>query len=143
VDHKKKDYVAGPPGLLAEVADSSRSIDLPAKHNDYARYGVLEYLVVCLREARLRWFDLQTNQELFPPADGVFRIRAFPGLWINGEALLAKDYRRLMAILEQGLATSEHDTFVRRLAATFGSGEGRSLSRSKSRKSKKRKDSST
>jgi hypothetical protein len=64
----------------------------------------------------LRWFDLRADQELQPDADGVFRLRTFPGLWIHGEALLAKD-RRLMATLEQGLATPEHAAFVNRLAA--------------------------
>ena len=112
------DYVAGPPELIAEIAHSSRAIDLHAKRDDYTRYGVREYLVVCLRERRLRWFDLRANQELLPDADGVFRIHAFPGLWVHGEGLLAKDYRRVMATLEQGLATAEHAAFVRRLAAT-------------------------
>jgi Uma2 family endonuclease len=111
------DYVAGPPELIAEIAHSSRAIDLHAKRDDYARHGVLEYLVVCLRERQLRWFDLQANQERLPDADGIFRIRTFPGLWIHGEALLARDYPRLMAALEQGLATPEHAAFVRRLAA--------------------------
>ncbi len=81
------DYVSGPPELLAEIALSSRSIDLHAKRDDYSRYGVLEYLVVCLRERQLRWFDLRTDTELQADADGVFRIHSFPGLWIHGEAL--------------------------------------------------------
>jgi hypothetical protein len=136
----KKDYVAGAPELLAEIAHSSRSIDLHAKREDYARYGVLEYLVVCLREAQLRWFDLRANQELLPEADGVFRIRVFPGLWIHGEALLAKDYRRLMATLEQGLATAEHDAFVGRLATRFRSPERQSRSGKKNRKPARRKE---
>jgi Uma2 family endonuclease len=132
----RNDYVAGAPELLAEIAHSSRSIDLHAKREDYARYGVLEYLVVCLREAQLRWFDLRANQELLPEADGVFRVRAFPGLWIHGEALLAKDYRCLMATLEQGLATAEHGAFVRRLA-TFQSAEAQAVARTKKRKPKR------
>ena len=111
------DYVAGAPELLSEIAHSSRAIDLHAKRDDYARYGVLEYLVVCLRERRLRWFDLRANQELSPDADGVFRMRAFPGLWVHAEALFAQDFRRLMTTLEQGLATAEHTAFVSRLAA--------------------------
>jgi len=111
------DYVAGAPELHAEIALTSRSIDLNQKRVDYARYGVLEYLVVCVREKLLRWFDLRADQELQPDADGVFRIRVFPGLWIHGEALFAKDYQRLMATLGQGLATAEHSAFVVRLAA--------------------------
>jgi Uma2 family endonuclease len=116
----KEEYVAGPPELLTEIAHSSHAIDLHAKREDYARYGVLEYLVVCLRERQLRWFDLRADQELLPEADGIIRIHTFPGLWIHGEALLSKDYHRLMATLEQGLAGAEHAAFARRLAASRG-----------------------
>ena len=111
------DYVVGSTELMAEIAVSSRSIDLHAKKDDYARYGVLEYLVLCLRERRLHWFDLRANKELSPDADGVLRIRCFPGLWIHAAAQLARDARRMMATLEQGLATPEHAAFVRQLAA--------------------------
>src|SRR5262249_42506054 len=91
------DYVAGAPELTAETATSSQPMDLNGKQLDYARYGVREYLVVCLREGRLRWFDLPADEELHPDHDGVYRVRVFPGLWIHGEALLAKDYGPLMA----------------------------------------------
>jgi Uma2 family endonuclease len=112
------EYVDGPPELVAEVAHSSRSIDLNAKRDDYARYGVLEYLVLNLAAHRLHWLDLQSAQELSPDPDGVVRLRCFPGLWIHAEALLAKDFDRLIATLQQGLASPEHAEFVRRLANT-------------------------
>jgi hypothetical protein len=54
---------------------------------------------------------------LHPDRDGVYRVRVFPGLWIHGAALLAKDYERLMATLQQGLATPEHAEFIARVAA--------------------------
>jgi Uma2 family endonuclease len=111
------DYIEGAPELVAELAHSSRSIDLNAKRDDYARYGVLEYLVVNLADRRLHWLDLRSGQELSPDGDGVVRVRCFPGLWIHAEALLAKDYAQLMATLQQGLATPEHSEFVRRLEA--------------------------
>lgn len=109
------DYVLGPPELVTEIALSSRSIDLHFKYDDYARYGVLEYLVVLVKEKNLCWFDLAQKRELQPDADGVYRIRTFPGLWIDGAALLAGDYARLMAALQAGLATPEHEQFVRRM----------------------------
>jgi Uma2 family endonuclease len=112
------DYVAGAPEWIAEITHNSRSIDLHAKQTDYARYGVQEYLVVCLQEQRLRWFDLRTNDELLPDAAGVYRMRAFPGLWVHGPALLAKDYDHLMRTLEQGLAAPEHAAFVQRLTGS-------------------------
>ena len=111
------DYVEGAPELVAEVAHTSHAIDLHAKRADYARYGVLEYLVATLRDRRLRWFDVQAGQELSADPDGVVRLRTFPGLWVHVEALFAEDYDRLMATLTQGLATPEHAAFVARLAA--------------------------
>jgi Uma2 family endonuclease len=111
------DYVVGPPELIAEVAHSSRAIDLHAKKDDYARYGVHEYLVVSLRERRLHWFDLRAGRELDPPADGIVRLAAAPGLWVDAAALFASDHARLTAALERGLATPEHAAFVRRLTA--------------------------
>ncbi len=109
------DYVTGAPELLTEIANSSRSIDLHAKKDDYARYGVCEYLVLCVREQQLRWFDLRAGSELTADADGIVRIRSFPGLWIDVAALLRED-RRLLTMLEQGLATPEHAAFVQALA---------------------------
>ena len=139
----KEEYVAGPPELLAEITHSSHAIDLHAKREDYARYGVLEYLVVCLRERQLRWFDLRANQELLPKADGIVRIHTFPGLWIHGEALLAKDDRRLIDTLEQGLATAEHAAFVRRLAAFRSAEKRRAATESKKPKPRRGKGKST
>jgi Uma2 family endonuclease len=131
------DYVAGAPELLTEIAHSSRAIDLHAKRDDYARYGVREYLVLCLRERQLRWFDLRADRELAADADGIIRVRCFPGLWIDVEALLNKD-PRLMIVLQQGLATPEHADFVRALAAAGrrkkpGSRQGRGRSRPRDR----------
>jgi len=111
------DYVEGAPELVIEIALSSRAIDLHAKRDDYHRYGVLEYLVVCLKEGELHWFDLRADRELNPDADGILRIRSFPGLWIDRRALLADDHARLLRTLEQGLITPEHAEFVRLLAA--------------------------
>ena len=117
------DYVEGAPELIAEIAHSSRAIDLHGKRDDYARYGVREYLVLCLRERQLRWFDLAANRELQADADGVFRMHALPGLWIHGEALLARDHRRLTATLNQGLTTPEHAAFAVRLSSHGAAGQ--------------------
>ena len=116
------DYVDGAPELIIEVALSSRAIDLHGKYDDYRRYGVAEYLVVCLEESELHWFDLRGNQELSADDDGVLRVRTFPGLWIHSGALLAKNHAKLMAELEKGLATGEHAGFIQRLAAAHSKG---------------------
>jgi Uma2 family endonuclease len=116
------DYVAGPPELIAEIAHSSRALDLHAKRDDYRRYGVREYLVLCLQERQIRWFDLSADAELGPDEAGLCKMETFPGLWIDVEALLAKDHARMMTTLEAGLASEEHAKFVKRLAAALGPG---------------------
>ncbi|HEY9871378.1 MAG TPA: Uma2 family endonuclease, partial [Candidatus Obscuribacterales bacterium] len=112
----KGPYVAGPPELIAEVALSSRSIDLHLKRQRYERSGVVEYLVVCLQPAQIRWFVFPCAGELSPD-EGVFRSRAFPGLWVHADALLNSDYHKVMRVLNEGLSAPEHAEFVARLAA--------------------------
>jgi hypothetical protein len=60
---------------------------------------------------------LASGTELQPDAAGIYRVKTFPGLWINGPALLAQSYSQLIEMLEQGLATPEHAAFVGELAA--------------------------
>ena len=112
----KNGYIEGPPELVLEIALSSRAIDLNAKRRQYARYGVRENVVHCVKEQQLRWFDLAANKELQPDSAGIYRINVFPGLWINGPALIAHNYAQLMETAEQGLATPEHAAFVEQLA---------------------------
>ena len=88
------DFLEGPPELLIEVAYGYHSIDLHAKKDDYARYGVREYVVPCLAERHLRWFDLAHDRELHADEDSIARITTFPGLWIDVDALFAEDGRR-------------------------------------------------
>ncbi len=110
-------YILGAPELIVEIAASSRAIDLHRKRDDYTRHGVCEYLVATVREGELRWFDLSAGRELAPEADGIYRLRVFPGLWVHAEGLFADNYHQLMETLSQGLATPEHAAFVQRLAA--------------------------
>lgn len=110
-------YVAGAPEFVVEVALSSYAIDLHDKKHLYARYGVREYLVHCVKERQLRWFDLAAGVEKSADAAGLCRAATFPGLWIDGPALLEHNYGRLMATLQSGLASAEHAAFVGELAA--------------------------
>ena len=111
------DYVAGPPELMAEVAHSSRDIDLGQKRSDYEQAGVLEYLVLCVVEQQLRWFHFPSGRELKPNRQGIWKSQVFPGLWIDGRALLACDSNRLLEVVQQGLASPGHVRFVKRLQA--------------------------
>lgn len=112
----EKDYIIGPPEFITEVALSSRAVDLHSKKRKYTQYGVREYFVWCVKENELRWFDLAIGSELQPDTNSVYRMQSFPGLWINGPALLAHDYDSLMETIEAGLATPEHAAFVEELA---------------------------
>ena len=102
-----------------EVASSSASIDLHAKHRDYEQAGVLEYVVVVVRQGVIRWFMLQhgTYQDMSTDADGMYRSKVFPGLWLHADALLRLDGVQVMQALQQGLATPEHAAFVQHLQA--------------------------
>jgi Uma2 family endonuclease len=103
--------------LIVEVASSSASIDLHAKRRDYERAGVLEYVVVVLRQRLVRWFVLPAGAyaDMAADTDGIFRSRVFPGLWLHADALLRLDGAQVMEVLQQGLAAPEHTAFVQQL----------------------------
>jgi hypothetical protein len=104
--------------LIVEVAYSSEAIDLGAKRRDYERAGVREYVVLCVREGELRAFDPAASRELAVDSDGIYRSKAFPGLWIDAAAVLAGDAARLLRVANEGLKSKEHRAFVRRLQMT-------------------------
>jgi hypothetical protein len=79
---------------------------------------VLEYLVVCVADQELHWFDFRSGDLITANRQGIFCSRVFPGLWIDGPALLARDSKKLIAALERGLASREHAAFVKRLQAS-------------------------
>ncbi len=107
-------FVGGAPELIVEVADSSRAIDLGDKLAEYEKAGALEYVVFGLDPDEVFWHVRQENRlvRVEPDADGLFRSRAFPGLWLDPTALFEDNGLGLMATLERGLATAEHADFV-------------------------------
>ncbi len=111
------DYVEGAPELIAEIAASSASYDLNAKLNVYRRNGVQEYIVWQMYENRLDWFSLQEGRyvSLQPDETGVIRSSVFPGLWLAVNALREGDLAQVLAVLQQGIQTVDHQTFVERL----------------------------
>jgi len=74
-------------------------------------------LVVSIEEQELHWFSFKPKKLIAPDKAGIYRSRFFPGLWIDGPALLARDSNRLLKVVEQGLASTEHAAFVERLQA--------------------------
>jgi hypothetical protein len=111
------DYVEGPAELMAEVAYSTRAIDMNQKRVDYVRAGVIEYMVLCVEERELHWFDFRTGRPIRPNPQGISRSRVFPGLWIDNQALLDRNSARIIEVVHQGLASREHAAFVKRLEA--------------------------
>ncbi len=116
------EYLAGPPELIVEVAQSSLEVDLGPRLRDYERTGVREYVVVAIELDEVFWFarrdDLFTRLE--PDGEGLFHSDIFPGLWLDAEALYRRDFNRLDAALGRGLASAEHAEFVERLARARG-----------------------
>lgn len=119
----RDDFVEGAPELVAEVAASSASYDLHVKLPVYQRHRVREYIVWRVYDAELDWFELRGGKyvRLRPGAKGVIRSRVFPGLWLEVKALLKGDLARVLAVLQEGLASKEHAAFVKRLTKKAGS----------------------
>ncbi len=107
-------YLEGPPELVIEVASSTESYDLHSKKSAYERAGVKEYLVLALRQRKVLWFVSRHGRFEEQPvaADGLLRSEVFPGLWLDPEAALSADSRRLLDALRQGLTTPEHRAFA-------------------------------
>jgi Uma2 family endonuclease len=108
------DYIEGAPELVAEIAASTVGLDLGAKHKMYHSQGVQEYLVWRVLEQGLDWFSWRDGGyiELLADGDGISRSRVFPGLWLDRAALIQGDMKRVLAVLETGLETAEHDAFM-------------------------------
>jgi Uma2 family endonuclease len=115
-------YVGGAPELIAEVAASSASYDLHDKLRAYQRNGVVEYLVWRVWDRAIDWFALREGRYALLPLspEGHYRSEVFPGLWLDPAALLRGDLAQVMAVLQQGLASTEHAEFVRRLREAAG-----------------------
>ncbi len=106
-------YVEGAPELMVEIAASSASIDLTQKLNVYRRNQVQEYLVWRVYDGEFDWFCLQKGKyiPLQPKVAGIFCSVIFPGLWLDKSALLSGNLATVLSVLQQGLATSEHQNF--------------------------------
>jgi Uma2 family endonuclease len=110
-------YIEGAPELVVEVAASSVAIDLGDKKRAYRRNGVQEYLVWQIFEQKIDWFSLQDGDyiSLVPDQGGVIRSQVFPGLWLDGEAMLKGNMQQVLNVLQLGISSTEHQAFVQKL----------------------------
>jgi Uma2 family endonuclease len=113
------DYIEEAPELIVEVASSSVSYDLGPKLEAYRRNGVCEYVVWRVLDREIDWFVLIDGEyrRLEPGADGIYRSTVFPGLWLDGKALLGNNHAKVVKCVQLGLETQAHAAFVERLAA--------------------------
>ncbi|MBD2449921.1 Uma2 family endonuclease [Nostoc sp. FACHB-152] len=116
-------YVEGAPELIAEIAASSATVDLGDKKRAYRRNGIKEYIVWQVFEQRLDWFCLEAGEYINIQANeaGIFQSQAFPGLWLDASALLAGNMQQVLTILQTGLNSTEHQSFVQQLAQAIES----------------------
>ena len=110
-------YRSGAPELAVEICLTSTQLDFGPKLALYRRAGVREYITIEVQRKRIirRVLEDGNYRELAGEPDGVYRSRTFPGLWLNHDAFWAFDEAAVDALLERGLASEEHVTFVRQL----------------------------
>ncbi len=60
------------------------------------------------------WWEGKYDR-LCPDTAGVIRSQGFPGLWLAVDALLQDERSRLLAVVQAGLQTAEHQAFVQKL----------------------------
>ena len=112
------DYIEGAPELIVEVAASSASYDLNDKLNAYRRNGVREYIVWQMYENRVDWFVLQEGRyvAVSPDERSIIRSQVFPGLWLSVNGLRQGNRSEILAVLQEGLQTEEHQAFIEQLS---------------------------
>jgi Uma2 family endonuclease len=114
-------YVEGAPELIVEIAASTVSIDLHDKLKAYRRNQVQEYLVWRVSDGEFDWFRLREGKysKLQANENGIIKSEIYPGLWLDVKALLAGDLAKVLGILQQAIATPEHQHFVKKLSQTI------------------------
>lgn len=113
----EEDYIEGAPELVLEIAASSAAKDLHSKKQAYRRNGIQEYLVWQIFENKLHWWQLKEGEYVALEADaaGILRSQVLPGLCLDVPALLQGNMTQVLATLQTGLNTPEHDAFVTQL----------------------------
>jgi Uma2 family endonuclease len=111
-------YCTGAPELAVEICLTSTEVDFGPKRKLYQRAGVREYITIETFKKRIVWRVLVDGVYMLQetPPDGILRSLVFPGLWLDVAAFWAGDGAKMLAALNAGLASEEHQRFVERLA---------------------------
>ena len=109
-------YIQGAPELIVEIAASSASYDLQEKLQVYRRNGVQEYIVWQVSEQIIDWFRLRDGKYLKLQSEkNIIKSEVFPGLWLATDSILQGDLAQVLETVQTGLATTEHQNFVKNL----------------------------
>ena len=121
VERTEEGLYVGAPEFIVEVAASSSSYDLHSKLNIYQRNGVREYLVLLAYERDLRFFRLADGEYVMvePDDSGVLRSQVLPGFWFRSDWFWEGRVAELIQLVEEGIASPEHQEFVESLAACW------------------------
>jgi hypothetical protein len=111
------DYIEAAPELAWEISASSASYDLNVKFNVYRRNGVKEYVVWRVLDEAVDWFMLRGSEyeRQLPDSNGMLKSEQFPGLWVNPEHLVQQNMELVLKTLDRGLASADHQAFVKKL----------------------------
>jgi len=97
-------YCAGGPELAVEICLTSTEVDFGPKVSSFSE--------------RIVWRVLENAVYLSQSvsADGVLRSYVSPGLWLDAAAFWEDNGTKMLAALNAGLSTADHQRFVEALA---------------------------
>ena len=112
-----KGYVSGSVELVTEVSANSATFDLHEKKEAYEQNGVLEYVVWRVEERAIDWFVLKRGKyrPLAVTKNGLYTSKAFPGLWLDADSMIAGDLAKVIEVVQKGIDSPEHKRFVAKL----------------------------
>jgi len=115
---KERQFGTGAPELAVEICVTSTEVDFGPKLKLYERAGVREYITIELFGQRIVWRMIENaiyvSQQV--PPDGNLRSQVFPGLWLDVAAFWNDDGPKMLAALNAGLSSEDHQRFVERLS---------------------------
>jgi Uma2 family endonuclease len=117
-------FITGPPEFVYEVAYSFSDRDIEPRCEVYERYGIQECLIWGLEERSFRWLSLHDGRYVELPMDqnGIIRSEVFPGLWLDAQAMLSGDGKRIIASTEPGRSSPEYLAMIERLSQKSNGG---------------------
>ena len=105
-DFDERRYLVAAPEFIAEVAHSTRALDLNQKRKTTSRQGFRNTSSFASRRKHFTGSTSLPNGKLKADKQGLWKSRVFPGLWLDQAALFALDSARLRAAVQKGIASA-------------------------------------